>query len=79
VPVEIIEYRAHTVDDDVEEPLWGDPWAYTWEVRAGAVEVVERSVDDLVEAPLASWSAGAHECAITRLKPAHTHVLFTYA
>ena len=78
VPVEVVEYRPHTVDDDCEAPWYGDAWAYAWEVRASAVEVYHWTVEDSCEDPLASWSAGAHECLIERAKPAHTHVLFTY-
>lgn len=76
--VTIKEFNPYDVDDDVESPLYGDDWAYAWEVNAPLHTVGEFSVDDPCEEPLAWWSNAALECVLNRLKPAHTILLFTY-
>lgn len=77
--ISITEFTQHDVTDDVEHPLYNLPWQFTWQVNTalnGAVGyfTVESSTDE----PLAWWGDELLECVIWRLKPAHTHVLFSY-
>ena len=77
--VTITEFRLHTVEDDVEYPLYGHPWQFAWQINAPLNTVGTLSVTDTVADPLAWWGNELLECVIRRLKPAHTHVLFAYS
>lgn len=77
--VTITEFHLHTVEDDVNYPLYGHPWRFAWQVNAPQNTVGTLSVTDTVADPLAWWGNELLECVIRRLKPAHTHVLFAYS
>lgn len=77
--ITITEFHAHSVDDDVDFPLYGIGWTYVWQVNAALNTVFEATVDDTVDDPIASWSNVALECVIRRYAPAHTLVLFSYS
>lgn len=76
--VTITEFAEHSVNDDVEHPLYGAAWNFAWQVNAALNSITEITVDDTVEDPLAAWGNALLECVINRLKPAHTTVLFSY-
>lgn len=76
--ITITEFRPFRVNSAVNDPLCGTAWAYAWQVNAPLNTVRRMSVLGPVNEPLASWSNGVLECVLTRLKPAHTHVLFSY-
>lgn len=76
--VTITEFRPYSVNDSVDTPLYDDPWAYAWQVNAPLNTIGEFTVDTPVSEPLAWWGNAALECVLTRLKPAHTRVLFAY-
>ncbi len=76
--VTISEFSWHTVEDDVEHPMYGVAWNFAWQVNSALNTVQELTVDDGVEDPLAFWSNVPLECVINRLAPAHTTVLFSY-
>lgn len=77
-PITVTEFDAHDVEDNVDHPLYGTPWQFAWQVNAAEETVSVLTVDDTVAEPLAWWGNELLECAIQRLKPAHTHVLFAY-
>jgi len=76
--ITVTEFREHTVEDDVEHPLYGPAWNFAWQVNAALDTVNEITVNDTVEDPLATWGNELLECVIERLAPAHTLVLFSY-
>lgn len=76
--ITITEFRAHCVNDDVEQPLYDTAWNFAWQVNAALNTVTAITVDSTVEDPLAAWGNALLECVIKRLKPAHTAVLFSY-
>lgn len=76
--VTIEEFRPWTVDSAVDAPISGTDWAYAWLVRAPAETVTWWTCDSGCDEPLASWGNTLLECVISRLKPAHTIVLFAY-
>lgn len=77
--VTITEFHAHTVNDDVDTPLYDVAWNFAWQVNAALNTITELTVDDTVGDPLASWGNALLECVIQRLRPAHTTVLFAYS
>lgn len=77
--VTITEFSLHTVNDDVNHPLYGQPWQFAWQVNAPQDTIGTLSVTDTVDDPIAWWGNESLECAISRLKPAHTHVMFAYS
>lgn len=76
--ITVTEFREHTVEDDVEHPLYGPAWNFAWQVNAALDTVNEITVNDTVEDPLATCGNELLECVIERLAPAHTLVLFSY-
>lgn len=76
--ITITEFHAHTVNDDVEYPIYGPAWNFAWQVNAALNTVTEITVDSTVDDPLAAWGNALLECVINRLKPVHTAVLFSY-
>lgn len=76
--ITITEFVPHDVNSDIETPLFDAAWRYAWQVNAALDAVTVLTVNDTVIDPLAAWGNQALECLITRLKPAHTHVIFSY-
>ena len=76
--ITITEFRAHTVEDDVNYALFGGAWDFAWQVNAALNTINEITVDMTVEDPLAAWGNALLECVINRLKPAHTTLLYSY-
>lgn len=76
--ITITEFRAHCVNDDVEQPLYDSAWNFAWQVNAALNTVTAITVDSTVEDPIAAWGNALLECVIKRLKPAQTTVLFSY-
>lgn len=71
-------FRCDEAQCDVT-PLNEDGWSYTWTVRAPEVtETVFRCDQSTTGEPLLAFGNQRLECAILRLKPAHTNVLFAY-
>jgi uncharacterized protein YmfQ (DUF2313 family) len=56
--------QVHTVNSDVEYPLYDAPWRFVWTVHA--------------HANAGAVPAAALEALINQLKPAHTCAVFTY-
>jgi len=77
--ITVTEFSPHDVDDDVEAPLYGDDWAYAWQVNAPLNTVRELTVNDPVSDGLAIWGNEALECVLNRLAPAHTLLVFEFA
>lgn len=79
--ITLTEFTPTTVEDDVDAAILDLPWAYTWQVNTALNgDVVPISVVDDVDALLESWTNNAAlECLISRAKPAHTTVIYSYA
>lgn len=55
-------------------------WVFVWRVNSATTSIQTFKVgQNKVGDPLRWWGNELLECAIKRLKPAHTHVLFSYA
>ena len=76
--ITITEFRPFTVQSDVNDPLCGIQWIFVWQVNAAQNTVRKFAVNSQVSEALASWGNTLLECAISRLKPAHTKVQFAY-
>lgn len=76
--ISITEFRAHTVEDDVNYALYDSAWNFSWQVNVALNTINEITVDMTVEEPLAIWGNALLECVINRLKPAHTTALYSY-
>lgn len=75
----ITEYEPHTVDADVDAPLYGDDWRLAWQLSAPQAELRAFTVMSTVDESLGEQAPTARlECAINRTKPAHTIALFEY-
>ncbi|MBU1041582.1 MAG: DUF2313 domain-containing protein [Proteobacteria bacterium] len=76
--VTIEEHDAFTCETPCDQPLHDEDWRYAWTVRAPETTIREFSCDSCCTDPLASWGNALLECVINRLKPAHTHVIYSY-
>lgn len=76
--ITITEFNPHDVDDDVDEPLYGNDWQFAWQVNAPGTQLGEFTVDETVDDGLGWFGNERLECVLKRSKPAHTSVLFEY-
>lgn len=76
--ITITEHRTFTVRSKVNDPLNDLPWRFTFTVNSPLNTVRRFTVRSAVNEPLAAWGNDLIECIISRLKPAHTNVLFAY-
>lgn len=76
--ITIKEHAAYTCESPCDQPICDEPWRFAWTVRAPETTVREFTCESGCADPLASWGNELLECAIRRLKPAHTHVIFAY-
>jgi len=61
------------------DALTNDEWIFAWQVNAPETTIVDFAAGrSCAGDPLRAWGNELLECVITRLKPAHTHVLFAY-
>lgn len=73
---EFMDYEpGHVVNGVVIPPA---QWPYVWRVHAANDTIREWTCMDPCTEPLRTWGNEQLECAIGRLKPAHTHVLYAY-
>jgi len=77
-PIEIDEFPAFTCDSGCEDALNPPPWNFWWRVRAPETTVIEFTCESGCDEALAIWGNEPLECVISRLKPAHTNVIFSY-
>lgn len=61
-PITITEFRAYTVEDDVDDLIYELDWNFAWQVNA----------------PIAAAANGQLACVLNYLKPAQTVILFVY-
>lgn len=76
--ITITEFRPFTVDDTVDDAIYGIDWTFAWRVNAPEVTVRFFTTNSGVDEALSDWGNHTLECVLTRLKPAHTHVQFAY-
>ena len=78
--ITITEFRPFVAGDDAGDSVYGDDWAYAWQVNAPeeTVRYFDAGSGSAGE-PLATWGNELLECVINRLKPAHTIVIFAYS
>lgn len=78
--ITIQQFSPFHVGMAVGLPIYGDAWAYVWQVNGPTFSVDYFLVGrDAVGEPLASWSNTVLQSEFSRLKPAHTTVLFNYS
>jgi uncharacterized protein YmfQ (DUF2313 family) len=77
--ITITEFRPWTCDMACNLPIYGEDWAYTWQVNAPLVTIKYWTCIDACNEPLAVWGNDLLECLLTLYKPAHTFILFAYS
>lgn len=76
--ITITEFDPFTVESTVDELLYNDDWQFAWQVNAPDETVNYFTVNSDVDTALANWGNQRLECGISRLKPAHTTIIFAY-
>lgn len=76
--IAIREFAAHSCESTCTDPVCDEDWRFVWMVEAPTETVTELTVVSECTEPLRSWGNAALECAIARLKPAHTTLRFSY-
>ncbi len=74
----ITEFKAFTCETACEDPCCDEPWRFAWRINAPETTIHDVSCEEPCEDPIRFWGNDLLECAVSRLKPAHTHVLFGY-
>jgi uncharacterized protein YmfQ (DUF2313 family) len=77
--ISITEFEPWNVGMAVNLPIYGTLWRFAWQVNAPETTVEQFTVLSGVGEALQSWGNELLECLISRLKPAHTTVLFAYS
>lgn len=78
--ITITEFRPFRVGRNAcGDPLCGEEWSFVWRVNAPETTVrYFRTGSSAAGEPLRTWGNELLECAIARVKPAHTLVQFGY-
>lgn len=75
----VTEFRPLTCVSDCNDFLNPAPlWTHQWQLNLPASRVVAMTCASPCNASLRTWGDSTLECVVTRLKPAHTNVTFTY-
>lgn len=75
----ITEFRPFTCGAACTAAVTAPAWWSSWRLNLAAAFTIRRySTRSACADPLRSWGDAALECAIRRLNPAHTHVIFAY-
>ena len=77
--IAITEFRPWSVGMTIDLPIYGEDWAYAWQVNATLNTICYFTMSSAVNEALASWGNNLLECLINRFKPAHTVVIFAYS
>jgi uncharacterized protein YmfQ (DUF2313 family) len=77
--ITLTEWRPCSSEMDSEYGVTDEPWEFVWQVNAALNAVRDMTSDDDSEMPLAVWGNVLLEATLTRYKPAHTWVLFSYS
>jgi uncharacterized protein YmfQ (DUF2313 family) len=76
--ITVTEFRPFVTGSDAGTPLYGEAWAYAWQVNSALNTITEFVAGSGAGEPLRDWGNALLECLINRYKPAHTTVLFAY-
>lgn len=77
--VTITEYFAFVAGSHAGDAVSNDDWAFTWRMNAPETTVISfRAGRSASGEPLRTWGNDELECKINQLKPAHTHVIYSY-
>lgn len=76
--VTIEEYAVYTCISPCDEAIHDEPWRFAWTVRAPETTVRDFTCGTGCDEPLRTWGNALLECVLNRLKPAHTHIIYTY-
>lgn len=78
--ITITQFTPFRVGMTVGLPLYGEAWAYAWQVNAALYNLQYFRVGlNSVGDPLATFGNAVLECELTRVKPAHTILIFSYS
>ena len=78
--ITIDEFPPFVAGSSAGDQVHNNSWAHTWRINSGAVTVQDFRVGEAaVGEALRTWGNEALECALNKLKPAHTVLLFAYA
>jgi uncharacterized protein YmfQ (DUF2313 family) len=77
--IEIEEYATFVAGSATGGLLSGLDWAYAWRIIVAEtmVRAFSAGISNAGE-PLREWGNRTLECVMEALKPAHTHLIFTY-
>jgi uncharacterized protein YmfQ (DUF2313 family) len=76
--ITISEFRQFRANSTCVDACNGPDWLFVWRVNAPAVRIDHMAATSACNEPLRSWGNELLECVLTRLKPAHTYLLFGY-
>lgn len=76
---DITEFAPYHCESDCEASVFPEEWRHVWRVDIQQeTRIVEMTCESACDEPIRVWGDFALECVIDKLKPAHTHVFFSY-
>ncbi|MBV1835665.1 YmfQ family protein [Acetobacter estunensis] len=76
--ITITEFTPSRFGNKFGMTFGGDDLAYTWQVNVPNFSITRLTFGDQFGKPFASWGDTVLQCELTRVKPAHTVLLFNY-
>lgn len=84
--IEIEEHRPCAIGVPCETPIYGEDWAFAWTVHVmppdgwydSSMQIAAAKIGDPVGIRIRGWGSLDLECVISRERPGHTLVLFSY-
>ncbi len=77
--ITITEFKPFVAGGEAGDELTNGDWIFAWQANAPETSITAFVAGDGTAGdPLRDWGNDLLECALTRLKPAHTNVLFAY-
>jgi len=78
-PATTTEYESHSVDSNVDEPLYSEDWRFAIKLSVTDQPVIAFTVESTVDESLGQELPRTQlECAIIKMAPAHCVVIFEY-
>lgn len=75
----VTEFDPYDCESDCEAYVFPEDWRFVWRFDVQQeTRILEMDCESACDEPLRVWGDFALECVIYKLKPAHTHVFFSY-
>lgn len=76
---DVTEFAPYDCESDCEASVFPEEWRFVWRLDIQQeTRIVEMDCESACDEPIRVWGDFALECVMDKLKPDHTHLLFSY-